>query len=95
MRSGVDEVEGESFRFAAVSSPLDNTVNCEAYENDRRTSLHPNTRPDDTTANLESRLGKASEQITPTTSQTEEAVISADDIIIALRQYSSLVDPRP
>ncbi|KAI6141060.1 hypothetical protein BKA82DRAFT_4018985 [Pisolithus tinctorius] len=94
-RRGVDEAERESFPFAAVgsaSSPLDNTIDCEEYEDDHRTKkylecqhlhLHHNTRPDDTAVDLESQFGEAVVQLPPPTSPIEEVVIKPDDIIIA------------
>lgn len=95
VRRGVDEAERESFPFAAVgsaSSPLDNTIDCEEYEDDHRTKkylecqhlhLHHNTRPDDTAVDLESQFGEAVVQLPPPTSPIEEVVIKPDDIIIA------------
>ncbi|KAI5998384.1 hypothetical protein F5J12DRAFT_784961 [Pisolithus orientalis] len=94
-RRGVDEAEGESFPFTAVGSalsPLDNTIDCEEYEDDHRTKkylecqhlhLHHNTCPDDAAVDLESQFGEAVVQLPPTTSPIEEVVITLDDIIIA------------
>lgn len=95
VRRGVDEAEGESFPFTAVGSalsPLDNTIDCEEYEDDHRTKkylecqhlhLHHNTCPDDAAVDLESQFGEAVVQLPPTTSPIEEVVITLDDIIIA------------
>ncbi|KAI5991963.1 hypothetical protein EDD15DRAFT_1069302 [Pisolithus albus] len=106
----IDEVDGESSWFGAVSrtsSSVGNTTDREAYENDRRTP------PPRTRWNLNTWLdrlhlhadahrddtavdfdGEAIGQIAPLTSSVEEVAISQDDIVIACVSVAHLLDSR-